>query len=171
MLAGGSLQQFDTPEAIYHRPANGFVAGFIGRPNRLLGQLIQGTNAKIQPDPITDMVSLPVPGYLNTGVAAFKAAQLDEAETCFKKLLHHLPDHAAGNFMLGLVYVNKGYADDGIELMDKALQACPWNRRWRDDLIRACEMAGRTEQAEKLKAQPQRRDPEGEETESAESLA
>jgi len=136
-----------------------------------LAPLIQGTNAKIQPDPITDMVSLPVPGYLNTGVAAFKAAQLDEAETCFKKLLHHLPDHAAGNFMLGLVYVNKGYADDGIELMDKALQACPWNRRWRDDLIRACEMAGRTEQAEKLKAQPQRRDPEGEETESAESLA
>jgi iron(III) transport system ATP-binding protein/putative spermidine/putrescine transport system ATP-binding protein/spermidine/putrescine transport system ATP-binding protein len=45
VLAGGSLQQFDTPEAIYHRPANGFVAGFIGRPNRLVGQLIQGTNA------------------------------------------------------------------------------------------------------------------------------
>jgi iron(III) transport system ATP-binding protein/putative spermidine/putrescine transport system ATP-binding protein/spermidine/putrescine transport system ATP-binding protein len=39
VLAGGVVQQFDTPEAIYHHPATGFVAGFIGRPNRLRGRL------------------------------------------------------------------------------------------------------------------------------------
>ncbi|MES2533472.1 MAG: ABC transporter ATP-binding protein [Pseudomonadota bacterium] len=41
VLAHGVVQQFDTPEAIYHRPATGFVASFIGRPNRLKGRLLR----------------------------------------------------------------------------------------------------------------------------------
>ncbi|CAN7718183.1 ABC transporter ATP-binding protein [Variovorax sp. LjRoot175] len=41
VLAHGVVQQFDTPEAIYHRPATGFVASFIGRPNRLTGQVLR----------------------------------------------------------------------------------------------------------------------------------
>ena len=40
VLAHGVVQQFDTPEAIYHRPATGFVASFIGRPNRLAGRVV-----------------------------------------------------------------------------------------------------------------------------------
>ncbi len=32
VMKGGHLQQFDTPEAIYDRPANRFVAGFLGAP-------------------------------------------------------------------------------------------------------------------------------------------
>ncbi|WP_128253116.1 ABC transporter ATP-binding protein [Falsirhodobacter deserti] len=32
VLKGGHLQQFDTPDAIYDRPANMFVAGFLGQP-------------------------------------------------------------------------------------------------------------------------------------------
>ena len=32
VLDQGRLQQFDTPQEIYHRPANLFVAGFIGTP-------------------------------------------------------------------------------------------------------------------------------------------
>lgn len=32
VMKGGHLQQFDTPEAIYDRPANRFVASFIGAP-------------------------------------------------------------------------------------------------------------------------------------------
>ncbi len=32
VMKGGYLQQFDTPEAIYDRPANRFVASFIGAP-------------------------------------------------------------------------------------------------------------------------------------------
>ncbi|WP_367576927.1 ABC transporter ATP-binding protein [Pseudoponticoccus marisrubri] len=32
VMHGGHVQQFDTPDAIYNRPANRFVAGFIGTP-------------------------------------------------------------------------------------------------------------------------------------------
>ncbi len=32
VMQGGHLQQFDTPAAIYDRPANRFVAGFLGQP-------------------------------------------------------------------------------------------------------------------------------------------
>jgi len=37
VMAKGVMQQFATPEEIYHRPATGFVASFIGKPNRLQG--------------------------------------------------------------------------------------------------------------------------------------
>jgi ABC-type sugar transport system ATPase subunit len=33
VLNEGRLQQFDTPQNIYHRPANVFVAGFLGSPS------------------------------------------------------------------------------------------------------------------------------------------
>jgi multiple sugar transport system ATP-binding protein len=32
VLRSGSVQQYDTPEAVYERPSNQFVAGFIGSP-------------------------------------------------------------------------------------------------------------------------------------------
>jgi len=38
-LADGRLQQCDTPRALYDRPANTFVAGFIGSPSMNLWQL------------------------------------------------------------------------------------------------------------------------------------
>ena len=41
VLAHGVVQQFATPEEIYHRPATGFVASFIGRPNRLSGRMVR----------------------------------------------------------------------------------------------------------------------------------
>ncbi|MCR5942668.1 ABC transporter ATP-binding protein [Ochrobactrum sp. XJ1] len=37
LLASGDIQQYGTPEEIYFSPANGFVAGFIGSPNKLSG--------------------------------------------------------------------------------------------------------------------------------------
>ena len=37
VMAKGVMQQFATPEDIYHRPATGFVASFIGKPNRVAG--------------------------------------------------------------------------------------------------------------------------------------
>ncbi|WP_439524946.1 ABC transporter ATP-binding protein [Marivita sp.] len=41
VMHGGKLQQFDTPDAVYNRPANRFVASFIGTPsmNQLEGQV------------------------------------------------------------------------------------------------------------------------------------
>ncbi len=45
VLNRGRLVQFDTPHAIYHRPANRFVAEFIGRPamNTIGGAVAGGT--------------------------------------------------------------------------------------------------------------------------------
>ncbi len=37
VLKDGRLVQYDTPAAIYDRPVNGFVAGFVGRANVLAG--------------------------------------------------------------------------------------------------------------------------------------
>jgi iron(III) transport system ATP-binding protein/putative spermidine/putrescine transport system ATP-binding protein len=37
VLAEGVLQQFATPEELYHQPRTAFVASFLGRPNRLSG--------------------------------------------------------------------------------------------------------------------------------------
>jgi ABC-type sugar transport system ATPase subunit len=45
----GRLQQFDTPEAVYNRPANRFVADFIGTPsmNLIEGQIEGGAGAPV----------------------------------------------------------------------------------------------------------------------------
>ncbi len=42
VMNGGAIQQLDTPEAIYDRPANLFVAGFIGSPpmNLIPGEIV-----------------------------------------------------------------------------------------------------------------------------------
>ncbi|SFP89000.1 tetratricopeptide repeat-containing sulfotransferase family protein [Pseudomonas borbori] len=116
-----------------------------------LAPLIRGTNARIEWQPITDMVTLPVPGLLETGVAFYREERLDDAEYHFKQLLHHLPEHAAATFMVGLIYVRKGHLDEGIALMLKAHEQCPWNGQWRDDLAQAYEMAGEPEKAALLK--------------------
>lgn len=118
-----------------------------------LAPLIAGTNRKIEWDAI-DMVTLPEPGLLTQGVALYKADKLDEAEYQFKKLLHHLPEHAAANHLLGLIYARKNYLSDAIPLMVKALEKCPWNPDWRKDLIQAYELAGEPDKAEALQKTP-----------------
>ncbi|UTW07208.1 tetratricopeptide repeat-containing sulfotransferase family protein [Pseudomonas benzenivorans] len=114
-----------------------------------LAPLIQGTNARIEWDPI-EMVTLPEPGLLNEGVELYRQERLDEAEYRFKKLLHHIPEHAAANFMVGLIYVRKGHLKAGIELMEAGHGKCPWNPNWRKDLIQAYQLAGDTEKTEAL---------------------
>jgi multiple sugar transport system ATP-binding protein len=44
VICDGRIQQYDTPSNIYHRPANRFVAGFLGSPpmNLLTGQVEGG---------------------------------------------------------------------------------------------------------------------------------
>ena len=50
VLAGGLLQQCGTPQEMYERPANEFVAGFIGSPAMNLGTFtVDGEWAKIGP--------------------------------------------------------------------------------------------------------------------------
>uniref|UniRef100_UPI0035631B30 tetratricopeptide repeat protein n=1 Tax=Amphritea sp. TaxID=1872502 RepID=UPI0035631B30 len=117
-----------------------------------MADLIKGTNAKIEWDAITDMISLPEPGMLQAGVALYEEGKLDEAEYEFKKLLHHLPEHAAANHMLGVIYARKGHIAEAVELMEKAVLACPWKKYWRKDLIQACEIVGDEEKAEQVRA-------------------
>ena len=50
VMAGGVLQQVGTPQEMYERPANEFVAGFIGSPAMNLGTFtVDGEWAKIGP--------------------------------------------------------------------------------------------------------------------------
>jgi ABC-type sugar transport system ATPase subunit len=44
VMEGGTIQQIDTPESIYHRPASAFVASFIGSPgmNLISGEVRAG---------------------------------------------------------------------------------------------------------------------------------
>ena len=122
------------------------------RYEKHLAPLIAGTNAKITWDPI-EMVSLPEPGLLQKGVALYKDDKLDEAEYELKKLLHHIPGHAAANHMVGIVYARKGHVNDAISLMEAALKVCPWNNGWRKDLIQALEMTGQVDRAQLVKAE------------------
>jgi multiple sugar transport system ATP-binding protein len=47
VLRDGRLQQFDAPRALYDRPANTFVAGFIGSPAMNLFTVALGTNGSV----------------------------------------------------------------------------------------------------------------------------
>jgi hypothetical protein len=116
-----------------------------------LGPLIRGTNAPIRWEPITDMATLPVPGLLETAVARYREEQFDEAERHLLQLLHHLPEHAAANFLVGLIYVRKGYLEDGIARMEQGFARCKWNADWRRDLIQAYEMAGQMDKVDALR--------------------
>ncbi len=124
------------------------------RYEKHLAPLIKGTNAKIMVDPINDMLTLPLPGFLTDGVALYKEGDLDGAELSFKKMLHHNPEHAACHYMLGLVYLSKHHLDDGIMQLEKALAKAPWHKEWRDNLIKAYQLAGEDEKAEELKTGP-----------------
>ena len=115
-----------------------------------LAPLIAGTNAKITWDHI-EMLTLPLPGLFTAAIDLYKEDKLDDAEYEFKKVLQHLPEHAAANFMVGLIYVRKGHLGEGIALMEKALKHCPWNDNWRHDLMQAHELAGQPDKAEALK--------------------
>ena len=46
VMKGGVIQQFDTPQAIYNRPVNRFVAGFIGSPGM---NFIEGDGRTVAP--------------------------------------------------------------------------------------------------------------------------
>ena len=50
VMKGGVIQQLDAPQAIYNRPVNRFVAGFIGSPgmNFIEGEFVQGGQSGFQ---------------------------------------------------------------------------------------------------------------------------
>ncbi|MTH66674.1 ABC transporter ATP-binding protein [Paracoccus shanxieyensis] len=42
LMSGGNIQQLATPEDVYFQPANGFVSGFVGSPNKIEGSATSG---------------------------------------------------------------------------------------------------------------------------------
>lgn len=119
-----------------------------------LAPLIEGTNAKITWEPI-EMATMPVAGMFTAAVALYRQDNLAAAEHGFRKVLHHLPEHAGAGFMLGLILARGGHLAQAVEWMDKAVSRCPWHAHWWDDLIQAQELAGLQAQAQ---ASRERRD-------------
>jgi multiple sugar transport system ATP-binding protein len=63
VMKDGVLQQLDTPQGIYDRPANMFVAGFIGSPAmNMLSLRVESSGEGVTLR--SDALSLPVPGSL-----------------------------------------------------------------------------------------------------------
>lgn len=62
VMREGEIQQYAAPEDIYERPANTFVAGFVGSPqmNFLRGEVVDGANGPaVQVSPIAEAVAAP----------------------------------------------------------------------------------------------------------------
>jgi len=62
VMSGGQLQQVAAPQELYDRPANTFVAGFLGSPgmNLMPGTLVKGADG--QPEARVSGGTLPLPG-------------------------------------------------------------------------------------------------------------
>jgi iron(III) transport system ATP-binding protein len=48
VMAGGRIQQWDTPYNLYHRPANRFVADFVGKGVFVPGQVLDASHVEIE---------------------------------------------------------------------------------------------------------------------------
>ena len=48
VMNGGRFEQVDTPQALYHRPATAFVAGFVGDANRWEGTVIEADADRVR---------------------------------------------------------------------------------------------------------------------------
>ncbi len=122
------------------------------RYQQYLAPLIKGTNAKIESNPISDMLSLPEPGFLTKGVDLYRQGDLDGAELSFKKMLHHNPNHAACTYMIGLIYLQKEHTQAGIEFIEKAVEKAPWHQEWKQNLLKAYEFTGEVNKAQALQS-------------------
>jgi multiple sugar transport system ATP-binding protein len=68
VMRDGILQQLDTPQALYDRPANVFVAGFIGSPT--MNMIPMGVHAEGgEVELVSNDVRMPVPAQYAAGVA------------------------------------------------------------------------------------------------------
>jgi putative spermidine/putrescine transport system ATP-binding protein len=87
VMQAGHIMQIDQPRAIYHRPANTFVADFVGTMNRLKGDVVQGI---LQLDHGQTSARLPVGGPDRIATMHFRpeAARLaDEGGTVTARVL------------------------------------------------------------------------------------
>jgi len=87
VMSAGRVQQIGTPEDVYHAPANGFVAGFLGRSNRLRGRVIMKS---------ADTITLKLPD--GTELRGLGSASLgNDAEAIIRHEAVQVAPDAAGN--------------------------------------------------------------------------
>jgi putative spermidine/putrescine transport system ATP-binding protein len=76
----GALQQVATPRTLYERPANAFVAGFVGESNRLAGQVVEVTGdrhrVRIRPDCVLEAAAADAPGPGGRALVAVRPEHL-----------------------------------------------------------------------------------------------
>ncbi len=63
VLRAGQIEQVDTPLNLYNRPANLFVAGFIGAPgmNLIAAEMLGQGRARLASGPVVSLAGLPLP--------------------------------------------------------------------------------------------------------------
>ncbi|RED52084.1 ABC transporter ATP-binding protein [Aestuariispira insulae] len=63
----GRFEQIGTPQALYHKPASAFVAGFVGDANRWSGRVVEGADGavKVQTDGGLSLVGTAAGGSLS----------------------------------------------------------------------------------------------------------
>jgi putative spermidine/putrescine transport system ATP-binding protein len=108
VMQRGRIAQIGTPQTIYHRPANAFVADFVGTMNRLSGQVSNGvlsihdgeTHARLAvdgPDRATTLYFRPEAARLATGAGAIAARV--KASTFFGANQRLVAEVASGNLL------------------------------------------------------------------------
>ncbi|NLQ18134.1 sulfotransferase [Marinomonas sp. M1K-6] len=94
----------------------------------------------------SDMVTLPKAGMLSEAYRLYAAGgdaqgrleSYRDAEYQCKVLLHHLPDFAPAQYLLGELYLVNGLLELGIAAIEKAIALAPWkSRRWGRNLAQA----------------------------------
>jgi multiple sugar transport system ATP-binding protein len=112
IMDAGVIQQFDTPDAVYDKPANLFVAGFIGAPamNRINGRISRANGH------FTAMLEEPRIAVDLTGYAFEQAPKEGDEVVLGFRPEHFLPADAneatvAARFELPVQYTEKTGAD------------------------------------------------------------
>jgi putative spermidine/putrescine transport system ATP-binding protein len=76
----GVLQQVATPRAVYERPANAFVAGFVGESNRLAGEVVEARGdrrrVRVRPDCVVEAAAADAPGPGGRALVAVRPEHL-----------------------------------------------------------------------------------------------
>jgi ABC-type sugar transport system ATPase subunit len=103
VLRAGRIEQVDTPLNLYNRPANLFVAGFIGAPGmNMFGATMARGRARLEGGPELDLSGLPLPAsgavtlgirpqhlLLSEGVEADLTAKVDLIEALGSETVVH----------------------------------------------------------------------------------
>ena len=135
------------------------------RYQQFLEPLVKACNCAIRHKAI-NMLTLPEPGLLDSAVSAFQSDDLAGAELSLRKLLHHIPEHAGGNYMLGLVYLSTGLINEGADKIEQALKTAPWHREWRDNLYRAYLLLEQPDKARQLRSSTHKNSANGQSTDT-----